>query len=140
MIVGNSTNCSARRGRRRGQRCGIWSREILGTAMTLLVKRRRVDLLEEIQYLFSPSAAQNHRGSARTARCRRCAPRCAAEPPAVASPQRGVSAGRQARPRRRPTWSTPCLPPWGEESFGPWRCSSRRTPLSWPCISRSPWS
>ena len=54
------------------------------------------------------------------------------------APQREVSAGRQARPRRRPSCGTSCLPPWGEESSGQRRCSSRSPlPCSWP--SSVPW-
>ena len=37
-------------------------------------------------------------------------------------------AGRQAHPPRRTSQSAPCLPPWGEESSGQWRCSSRTHP------------
>ena len=49
-----------------------------------------------------PNCSRSTRESARTARYRRCAPRCASEPPPAAAPQREVSAGRQARLRRRP--------------------------------------
>ena len=50
--MGTSTNCSAFCGRRRStKRCGIGSREILGTAMTYLLDRRRVDLLQHFHLL-----------------------------------------------------------------------------------------
>ena len=103
-------------------RASLWDpvKRDLGHGDNLLVQRWRIELPHEFDHLFShPSTAQDHRGSARRARNPRCAPQCAAEPPAVAAPQQEVSAGQQARDKRRPTCSTPCLPPWEEESYGP---------------------
>ena len=101
---------------RKTTRTAFWDpvKRDLGHGDNLLVQRRRIDLPQNSTTCSSsPSAAQDHRGSARRARNPRCAPKCAAEHPAVAAPQREVSAGRQAHPRRRPSCSTPCLPPWG---------------------------
>ena len=72
-IVGTSTNCSTLRGRRHAERCGIGSREIVGTAKPA---RQAAACRSSAAHPppDSPYAAQAHRGSARKARCQRCAP------------------------------------------------------------------
>ena len=79
MIVSTSTNCSALRGRRRGQRCGTRSRETLGTTITVRPApvRRSPARGPPPQ---PPPTTQERPGPAPWGRIRRAAPRCAAEP------------------------------------------------------------
>ena len=102
-------------------RAALWDpvQKVLGHGDNLLVKRRRVDLLQEFHHLVPLSPTASHRGSARTARCPRCAPRCAA-----------VTLGWPHVPVVvHPVVLRACRP--GEESSGPWRCS--------PPVEQSVW-
>ena len=128
MIVGTSTNCSARRGRRRGQRCGIRSGEILGTAITCSSSAGASIFWRKSSTCSPPHLRHRiiedlHEGR-QIHEVRHGLPQNPLQWPHLNQ----VTAGQQAHPLNRPAYSTLCLPPWVEGSSGPWRCSSRSPP------------
>ena len=83
---------------------------------------------QDVSHLtHTPSAAQEHRGTAPPTQCRRSAPRCAAE--AAPADQTRERAGLVGSPRRqalrqRPSQSTLCLPPREDDASRSSPCSS----------------
>ena len=135
--MGTSTNCSAFCGRQTAERCGIRSREILGTAITCSTSARA----QEVHHPVTQLRHKAHRGSARTARCPRRAPLRAAVQLAMAAPQQEVPAGRQARPRRPSKLKYTLLAALGRGVFWPMALFISSLSLSpGPCHRRSPWS
>ena len=132
--MGTSTNCSALRGRRHAERCGIRVQRDLGHGDNLLNKRGRVALLQEFHHLVSQL---RHRHI---------------EDLHVRQDVHNVRRGVPQNLRLWPHLNESCRPggkhipvvvhaevhrawrPEGEESSGPRRCSCRSPPpCSWPC-------
>ena len=122
-------NCSALRERRQTERCGTLSMEILGTAITCSTS--------------AGASISRKRSTTQSPNCGTSTPRictygtmssmCAAV--CHLNPRQWPHLNKRCRPGGKHVpivvqpVVTPCLPPWGEESSGPWRCSSRSPPF-----------
>ena len=135
--VGTSTSCSAVCGGREQSaiRRRAWSSEIFGTSITGSAPASTSNCCMNSTTCSPPAAAQEHRGSARTARCPRSAQQRAAGPPTEAPAAPKAS---QAAPRRAPRRGRRAPAREEELSSGTRPCSAPRVPPPWPWLSSGP--
>ena len=138
MIVGTSASCF-RRLRRACKVHHTMTRNLVQRDLrhfdNRLGNHRRVELPHEFDHVHLPHLRHRsiHKGLDNLLR------RVPLDPPAVAAPQREVTAGRQAHLPHRTSQCAPCLPPWRGGVFWPKALFISLSSPSGPGHALSPW-